>query len=97
MDNNEIVTPDGPIAGDVAAVIKDVLYAQIPIVIAIGMYVEDDEVASALVGALAEVVTAITEKAEAGGYTIKRNYEAWSKEDLLERDMAYMPYGRHHD
>ena len=93
MDNNEKVTPDGPIFGDVAAVITDVVYAQIPVVLAIGLLVDDEEVVKTLVGGLADVVNAVTDKAEAGGYTIKRNYEAWSKEDLLEREIPYMPYG----
>jgi hypothetical protein len=93
MDTNEKLTPDGPIVGDVAAVIEDVLYSQIPIVVAIGVYVEDEEIASAIVGAMAELVNLLTEKAEAGGYAIQRNYEAWSREDLKERSLPFMPYG----
>jgi hypothetical protein len=93
MDTNEILTPDGPLVGDVAAVIRDVLYAQVPIVINVALLIDDDAVVDAIVDALAGIVNALTEKAEAGGYAVKRNYEAWSKEDLKERSMPFMPYG----
>ena len=84
MDTNEKLTPDGPIVGDVAAVIRDVLYAQVPIVVNVAMMIDDDAIVDAIVDALAEIVTALNEKALAGGYAIQRNYEAWSKEDLKE-------------
>jgi hypothetical protein len=93
MDTNKKVTPDGPIVGDVAAVIKDVLYGQIPIVVNLAVSVENDDVANTIVDAMAELVNALTEKAVSGGYAIRRNYEAWSREDLKERSMPFMPYG----
>jgi hypothetical protein len=93
MDTNVKITPDGPIVGDVVAVINDVVYGQIPIVVEIATRVENDAVVDALVGAMADLVITLEKKAVAGEYAIKRNYEAWSKEDLRERDMPYMPYG----